>query len=178
MQIKVTQTKMHKIFDPSSLKLRYNKSPNEITGELLGGEKEVPVAEAKLVLIKCSINEALFYEQQEVLVKTAVRNTLIYNNVDNKWKRLYIDSSTLPKGRYVKPILISETEKIEVGDWYYFDGGEVKNLLQLKEPMTYTEERYKILALPEHFSPKHLQAIVDGKLKDGSIVLLECEEIP
>jgi hypothetical protein len=32
----------------------------------------------------------------------------------------------------------------------------------------------KILALPEHFSPKHLQDIVDGKLKEGK-VLVECE---
>lgn len=36
---------------------------------------------------------------------------------------------------------------------------------------------FKILALPEHFSPRHLQAIVDGKLKDGDKVLLEVEEI-
>ena len=37
---------------------------------------------------------------------------------------------------------------------------------QIKESNT-TNEYSKILALPEHFSPKHLQAIVDGKLKDG-----------
>jgi hypothetical protein len=79
-------------------------------------------------------------------------------------------------GKFLKPILISRTEKIEVGDWYYFDGGEYKNLLQLEEPMTYTEERYKVLALPEHFSPQQLQDIVGGKLKEGKC-LVECEEL-
>jgi len=33
----------------------------------------------------------------------------------------------------------------------------------------------RIIALPQHFSPKHLQAIVDGKIKDGDEVLVECE---
>ncbi len=32
----------------------------------------------------------------------------------------------------------------------------------------------KIMAIPEHFSPKQLQLIVDGKLKDGDKVLVEC----
>jgi hypothetical protein len=35
---------------------------------------------------------------------------------------------------------------------------------------------FKILALPEHFSPEQLQMIVDGKLKDGDKVLVECDD--
>lgn len=33
---------------------------------------------------------------------------------------------------------------------------------------------YKILAMPENISPKQLQAIADGKLKDGDEVLVGC----
>lgn len=36
-------------------------------------------------------------------------------------------------------------------------------------------EYAKILALPEHFSLEQLQMIVDGKLKHGDKVLVECE---
>lgn len=73
---------------------------------------------------------------------------------------------------YHKPILISKLEEIEVGDWYYCKEEEV--VLQADyEPKG--EDIYKVLALPEHFSPKHLQDIVDGKLKEGKVVV-ECEE--
>lgn len=34
---------------------------------------------------------------------------------------------------------------------------------------------FKILALPEHFSSKHLQSIIDGKLKENDEVYVECE---
>jgi hypothetical protein len=76
------------------------------------------------------------------------------------------------------PIIISETEKILAGD---------KCLMIDKSSSLYgqidthigTHERNdqwaKILALPEQFSPKHLQAMVDGKLKDGDEVYVECE---
>jgi hypothetical protein len=78
-----------------------------------------------------------------------------------------------------KPILISRTEKIEVGDWVYHP--KTKSILQvgkegwLDAVQSGDNTYYKILALPEHFSHKHLQAIVDGKLKDGDKVLVECE---
>lgn len=36
---------------------------------------------------------------------------------------------------------------------------------------------YKILAMPENISPKQLQAIADGKMRDGSEVLVGCEKI-
>lgn len=40
-----------------------------------------------------------------------------------------------------------------------------------------TPSCFKILALPEHFSPQQLQDIVDGKLKEGQKILLECEDV-
>lgn len=77
-------------------------------------------------------------------------------------------------GFYSKPILISETEKIEVGDWYLYNG-QISQRTRKNPDAEYPSSHYKkILALPEHFSPKHLQAIVDGKLKDDDEVYVEC----
>lgn len=92
-----------------------------------------------------------------------------------------------------KPILISETEKLEFGDCVLFPKtkddkdkpniiGIVKEIkgteavitvngLDIPVPLSYCK---KILALPEHFSPQQLQDIVDGKLKEGKC-LVECE---
>ncbi len=85
------------------------------------------------------------------------------------------------KGNYYKPLLVSETEKIEDNgrEWFY---DSINSSIQKADIfMMSLEEQlsrglYKTLALPEHFSPKHLQAIVDGMLKDGDKVLVECEE--
>jgi hypothetical protein len=85
----------------------------------------------------------------------------------------------------VKPIIISETEKIEVGDWVLYSTS-VHKVLDINNAgylvrMLDGEFRLskgscnKILALPEQISPKHLQDIVDGKIKDGDKVLVECE---
>lgn len=77
-----------------------------------------------------------------------------------------------------QPILISETEEIEVGiDWAYSIttkeiGKTVKGLINFQH-----SNFVKVLALPEHFSPKHLQAIADGKINHGDKVLVECREI-
>src|SRR5690606_33636935 len=69
-----------------------------------------------------------------------------------------------------KPIIVSESEKIEAGDWVYNEVS--KEIYQFKE--NHVSYEFKILALPEHFSPQQLQDIVDGKLKEGKC-LVECE---
>ena len=75
------------------------------------------------------------------------------------------------QGIMYKPIIISLTEKIEEGDCTLYEG-------EVIEPYNGGDQcisgRYKILVLPEQFSPKHLQAIVDGKMNDGDKVLVEC----
>jgi hypothetical protein len=73
----------------------------------------------------------------------------------------------------LRPILISRTEKIEVGDWYLTPSG---NIVQSKGKPNFEVSSgwYKILALPEHFSQSTLRAIVDGQLKEGKC-LVECE---
>lgn len=138
MQIKVEDTRMHNI-------TLFETSAGSRT-------KDVPVAEAKLVLVESIKEKALlgYTEYSGYSLK-------------EKW---------LCDAEWINPILISETEKIEVGDWYYIKEDSV--ILQADyEPVG--ENIYKILALPEHFSPQRLQDIIDGKLKEGKC-LVECEK--
>lgn len=90
-------------------------------------------------------------------------------------------------------IIISEREEIELGDLVYHErmfttgvtgiykavdrrsNGDFKFVF-IDDPSIffYATKSHKILTLPEHFSDKHLQAIVDGKLKDQDKVLIKC----
>lgn len=75
-----------------------------------------------------------------------------------------------------KPIIISETEEIEEGDWSYSTHTKAISKWVGKTGKAGTNGWFKILALPEHFSDKHLQASLDGKMKDGDEVLVKCEQ--
>jgi|SRR6185369_3561217 len=156
MQIKVLNTRMHK----QLVRGNYLQNPEY---------KEVLVAEAKLVLVESILEESLIY--------------IIHDFKERRFDRIVLSKGhTGELGKYYKPILISEKEKIEEGDWIVVNevsNGVIKqhgSLIQEAEskyaPSVYVQ---KVLALPEHFSPKHLQAIVDGKMKDGDKVLVECE---
>ncbi len=87
----------------------------------------------------------------------------------------------IKNGNY-KAIIVSEIEKIEVGDMY-LRSGQIGELKDFEDNVKYVNDRVgqfgfrKILALPENFSPEILKDIVDGKLKDGDEVFVECEEI-
>jgi hypothetical protein len=109
------------------------------------------------------------------------------------WKNTH---GIITTGYHFKPIIISETEKIEAGDKVLTSYSRVLRITHVFDRgYNVTEEDWykenpnkgeywlankdvigKILALPEHFSPKHLQAIVDGKMKDGDEVYVECEK--
>ncbi len=117
-------------------------------------------------------------------------NTNIYPEIGQIGKilsdgRLILNNMT-PKDRnysgadcgVITPIIISEKEEIEVRDNKCYDPNIERVItqnssFQLKMCKEVVKAK-KILALPENFSPKHLQAIVDGKLKDGDEVLVEC----
>lgn len=73
------------------------------------------------------------------------------------------------------PLIISK-EKIDKGDYIWCVQGQ--ELVQWDYETQPPGEcfAWKVLALPENFSPKHLQAIVDGKLKDGDEVYVETHE--
>lgn len=125
----------------------------------------VVVTDAELVLVECKPEEALLfrYKSTETIHMLPKKGMLVKGLVN-----------------YLIPILISRTENIEVGDWVYDNNqerivrwGEFQS--QVSNVRKTNDYYYKILALPEEFSPEQLQDIVDGKLKEGKY-LLECEK--
>lgn len=139
---------------------------------------DVLVAPATLVLVPCKSGEALLFS--------------LPNGFQYMLKLHYVDTLPHPVKWFI-PIFISETEKIEVGDLSacydcttneFVGIGTVEEIYENniawcsdhKERLNYQFICRKILSLPEHFSPQQLQMIVDGKLKDGGKVLIECEQ--
>lgn len=94
---------------------------------------------------------------------------------DNLLSSFKMNEFTIP----YKPIIISEIEPIGIGDKRYAKEVGIMNT-SVDEEFSMRNHKgiwNKILALPEHFSPKHLQSIIDGKLKDGDEIFVECERI-
>lgn len=78
-------------------------------------------------------------------------------------------------GVWLKAVIISETEPIEVGDYQFtkLHGiTKAENLLWSIE-----EGAKKIIVLPEHFSAKHLQAALYEKIKDGNEVFVKVADV-
>jgi len=79
----------------------------------------------------------------------------------------------------IKPIIISETEMIAKDDITYgglgdeFEIGIYKDKYPCKAGKFHT---WKVLVLPEHFTFNQLQDIIDGKMKDGDKILVQCED--
>lgn len=76
----------------------------------------------------------------------------------------------------VRPIIISNTEEIEIGDKYIDEEFMIKTFEE-KDKLK-KEIRVKVIAFPENFSEQHYQDIKSKKIKDGDVVLIECEERP
>lgn len=70
-----------------------------------------------------------------------------------------------------QPIIICDDE-IKNGEWYY---DIESNTITNKEEDHYNCPCKKILVLPNQFSQEFLQAIVDGKVKDGDKVEVDME---
>ncbi len=123
------------------------------------------VCEGVLRLIKSNVEDSVFYKDGIGLMKN--------NGCD-----------MFGTGEYLKPVIISKTEEIKDED----------SILHKEEILTVSKNRghylsiyefthidvradlcNKILVKSDNFSPKQLQAILDGKLKDGMNVLVECE---
>lgn len=110
---------------------------------------------------------------------------------DEDWHTVYSNEQLKARRKRENlPIIISETEDIEEGDWVYDALENPKWQLDQVEELIPSKDIFyckkggcaelirgwnKVLALSEHFSDKHLQAIVDGKMEDGDEVLVECE---
>lgn len=150
MQIKVIDTKMHET------------SSFDVTSQSF----KVPVVEGKPVLIAN-------YEMTDL---PAVE---LFGNNDQTDLRLgsVKDHLTILKLGFInyKLIIISETEKIEVGDWQY---DKLAKTIEQRTPGSYNESHYaKVLVLPKQLSPKHLHERAYGKMKDNDKVLVECEQL-
>ncbi len=129
---------------------------------------------AKLIFVECLSNEPIiiFYNKETGKLFTGIG--LYSNNFNGKYLAL-------------KPVLISDTEEIHIGDRYlmFFD-----NKWEIMYPCADKEEAIrcnnhnsikhncrKILALPEQFSNDSLHEIVIGKINNKDNVYLECENI-
>lgn len=142
---------------------------------------EVFAVEGKLVFVDLPFEEAqgnilcqCIKEMQDVKVGAVTFQHKLFTSLDY-W-------------RPIKPIWISETEKIEVNDWAYCKAADAVgkvtridgNSVTLYEKNKYAgsvqlKDCYKVLALPDHFTTQHLDLIVKGTLKEGDIYLIECE---
>ena len=117
---------------------------------------------------------------------------------------IYVKSNKSEHWAYLRPIIVSEIEEIQEGDKYL---DKFRNIctaervnvkspgyvhhVKAKEKEGYdsfsdqsfkhiqsNSDAFKILALPNHFSDAHLQAIADGKMKICDEVLIRCTHSP
>jgi hypothetical protein len=196
-QSKVNITRMHNVLT--------GKLPISMTVESTGKTTkfEVPVAEGKIILLESnelipnqiiSISnrkqewfttgmeggEVEGYYKDIVPIQYSEPKFVIANQnlIDYE-----LSGKSTDKCIILKPIIISEMEKIEVGDYVFQNNFEKTNPQIIKietqhqadiaNDKTGSYSKYKILVLPEQFSSKHLQAIVDGKMKENDKVLVE-----
>ena len=91
------------------------------------------------------------------------------------------EGQILVNDKWVDPIIISDTDRINVGDVYAMnlDGWVIMYPCQDAAEAERCNSHYsisgnckKILALPENISSKHLDQISEGKLKDGDSIFI------
>ena len=143
------------------------------TQQYSDSEDEHIVHEGKLVLIEPK-GELLL---DATLWKNKETNKVFRNPFDSPIQ-LQIDNTPL------QPIIISETEEVSHQDFVLYKSikyrvvqTDVYNLKLENGQIVERSKCQKVLALPEHFSNKHLQDIVDGELGDGDKVLIKCVSI-
>jgi hypothetical protein len=105
------------------------------------------------------------------------------NNTVNSW--ILKDNKTF----YFKPIIVSETESINDGDKVLVElpiGLCITEVTGVESPYFITKagglthpntNPRKVIAMPKNISMETLQSILDGELKDGDEVFIECENI-
>ena len=137
--------------------------------------------------------EHIVTEGKLLLLNPDIKGFMQDINKKQDFIEFYHDNDGPPDVTCLKPIIISETEEIKKGDrfvkWNWKDAKPYIHLAdKSNESMWNLNSRYydsdeydpykakKILALPEHFSNEHLQAIVDGELKDGDEVFIRIQE--
>lgn len=121
------------------------------------------VAQGKETSVVKGILRLIPVESHDNLNDSCVRKTSSgsaeYNRICNKDTDL-------------KPIIISETERIEPLD-LYFDSFRNK-IMKASIAHVSRETEFKILVTPKQFSLFHIRAIASGKFQDGDDTLVEC----
>lgn len=84
--------------------------------------------------------------------------------------------------QFAKPIIVSNTETIEEGDLFIGETGIIKKCktINRSRKQIHSEDGYayfihkcnKVLVLPDQFSPKQIQAMLDGKIKQNDEVFV------
>ncbi len=81
---------------------------------------------------------------------------------------------------FYRPILASATELIGKNDFYILPRSKKIRIYDAKRAQNLRDPNghglLKVLALQDHFTTEQLMAIEDGKMKDGDLVLLACED--
>jgi len=141
------------------------KKTREVTTSQSG---TVQCAEGKLVLIECKPEEANFSKNHNT------NQMWLYRRIEKNYTNV----------KYYKSIIISETDEIGEDDRFWDAELNKIRVAENREEAVradlnrdpYNTGHGKILALPKHFTEKQLQAIVDGKMKDGDVLMVECEK--
>lgn len=170
MQSEVKKIKQHKIYTFNCTHILCCGDEDKcVRDDCKGNGKwnEIHAAEGKHILVRCEPKEAKFFKYQHT------QTDAIY----------LLPPNSIVKGLvfYHSPIIISETEKLEVGDaWINLKDSTLGIHYSATEyDVNYINERSlshckKIIVLPEQYSPEHLQQWVDGKIKENDKVLVEC----
>jgi len=114
-------------------------------------------------------------------------NGLSYRKDNGKWMIAPMSEEDHIQAQYIKPILISKIDSIDVDDFVldYYENGKPANIRKVVKIVgnkiydsesVYNTKKYidKVIALPEHFANKHLNDIVSGKLKENDEIIVKC----
>lgn len=150
------------------------------TVSLKTSQGDVRVKKGKLILIKHNI-----FPEIGTIGSNEVHPLFMWTN---QHKQNCLKLVEYKNTQAIVPIIISETDEIENSHMMWdsinnhivkcTDSGLKENILSDDTRMAYhRNSTFKILAMPTNFSPKHLQAIVDGKMKNGDEVYVQCKRV-
>lgn len=149
-------------------------------------------------MIKINKNKAITTYQENIMGVSGILkfieveprqtiNGLSYRKDNKKLMVAPMSEEDHEQAQYIKPVLISKTDKIEVGDFklgYYINDkpADIREVIKIDGNKLYdTETAYhirdcvdKVIALPEHFSSKHLEDIASGKIKENDELTIKC----
>lgn len=143
-------------------------------------KKGVLVSDAELIFAYPTDMNPHFYKKDDHIIRNFYELDSHFQDTTNSYKI----GEPKPRVKWMEedgyvgyiPILIYPigVNKLRKGEWLY---SKIHNrIFKCIHENQFLDENidFKVLALPEHFSFDHLQSIVNGKLKQGKI-LVKCE---